>query len=61
MKYGGTDGKKIILHANIAGNSNQDQLWAILNTVDSNFEEDTTVWWSIVIQSSKQSLMMQLH
>ena len=40
MKYGRTDGKKIILHADIAGNVYQDQLWAILDTVDSDFEED---------------------
>ena len=40
MKYGRTDGKKIILHADIAGNVNQDQLWAILDTVDSDFEEN---------------------
>ena len=39
MKYGRTDGKKIILHADIAGNVNQDQLWAILDTVCSDFEE----------------------
>ena len=40
IKYGRTDGKKIILDADIAGNVNQDQLWAILDTVDSDFEED---------------------
>ena len=40
IKYGRTDGKKIILDADIAGKVNQDQLWAILDTADSDFEED---------------------
>ena len=40
MKYGRTDGKRIMLHADIAGNVYQDQLWAILDTIDSDFEED---------------------
>ena len=37
IEYGETDG---ILDADIAGNVNQGQLWAILDTVYSDFEED---------------------
>ena len=40
MKCGRTDSKKIIFHTDILWNANQDQLWAILDTVDSDFEED---------------------
>ena len=40
MKYGRTEGKKIILKADIAGNVDQDELWAILDRVDSDAEED---------------------
>ena len=40
MKYGRTAGKKIILQTDIRGNVNQDELWAILDSVDSDLEED---------------------
>ena len=40
MKYGKTEGKKIILEADVAGNVDQDELWAILDRVDSDAEED---------------------
>ena len=40
MKYGRTEGKKIILQADIGGNVNQNELWAILDSVDSDVEDD---------------------
>ena len=40
MKYGRTEGKKIILQADIGGNVDQNELWAILDSVDSDVEED---------------------
>ena len=40
MKYGRTEGKKIILEAAVAGNVDQDELWAIFHRVDSDDEED---------------------
>lgn len=40
MSYGRTKDKKIILQADIAGNVNQDELWAILDGVDSDVEEN---------------------
>ena len=40
MKYGRTEGKKIVLHADIGGNVDQNELWAILDSVDSDVEEE---------------------
>ena len=40
MKYGRTEGKKIILQADIGGNVDQNELWAILDSVESDVEED---------------------
>ena len=40
MKYGRTAGKKFILQTDIRGKVNQDELWAILDSVDSDLEED---------------------
>ena len=32
--------KKIVLHADIGGNVDQNELWAILDSVDSDVEEE---------------------
>ena len=40
MKYGREDGKKIILKTDISGNIDQEDLWAILDGVGSEDEED---------------------
>ena len=40
MKYGRTEGKKIVLHADIGGNVDQNELWAILDSVDSDVAEE---------------------
>ena len=40
MKYGRAEGKKLILQADVGGSVDQNELWAILDTVDSDLEED---------------------